>query len=52
LVLASSFFSSVIGDGFDGGGTHRLKECNGEDSFLSYVKRIICGSNTSGPSIH
>jgi hypothetical protein len=37
-VLASSFCSSIIGGGFGGGGTQRLKERNGEDSFLSYKK--------------
>jgi hypothetical protein len=29
-----------------------LKERNGEDSFLSYGKRRICGSKISDPSIH
>jgi hypothetical protein len=51
-VLASSFSSSVIGGGFDGRGTHRLKERNREDLFLSFRKRRICGSKISGPSIH
>jgi hypothetical protein len=50
-VIASSFSSSVIEGEFGGGGTHCLKECNGQDSFLSYRKRIICGSNASDPSI-
>jgi hypothetical protein len=36
-----SFFSSVIGSGFGGGGTHSLKERNGEDSFLSYRKKNL-----------
>jgi hypothetical protein len=50
-VLASSFSSSIIGGRFGGGWTQRLKERNGEDSFLSYEKRRIYGSNVSGPSI-
>jgi hypothetical protein len=52
LQLASSFSSSVIGGGFGGGGTQRLKDRNGENAFLSYGKRRICRSTNSGPSIH
>jgi hypothetical protein len=37
-VVASAFFSSVIGGRFGEGGTQRLKERNGQDSLLSYRK--------------
>jgi hypothetical protein len=48
-VVALFFFSFVIGGGFGGGGTQHLKECNGQDSLLSYEKRrmlLLAGSST------